>query len=99
MSLLSALVLPRSRTGNLLLGMATAVIGPVIVRPVLVGVVRAGYEVKEFAASTWQTAKAEALSIKSEASQQQAASLEAEVQQLRSELASLRTSTRKTATA
>ena len=99
MSLLSAIVLPKTRTGNLLLGMATAVIGPVIVRPILVGVVRAGYEVKEFASSTWQTAKAEALSIRSEAAQQQAANLEAEVSQLRSELASLRTSTRKTATA
>ena len=92
-------LLPRTPLGNIFIGMATAVIGPAILRPVLVGVVRAGYEVKEFASSTWNNAKREALSIQTEAATRQAANLEAEVQQLRSELASLRASSRKTATA
>jgi ubiquinone biosynthesis protein UbiJ len=73
------------------------VVGPAILRPVLVGVVRAGYEVKDYASQAWQQAKVEAESIRTEA---RTASEAAELQQLRDEVAALRTQVnRRSATA
>jgi hypothetical protein len=77
--------------GSFGFGAAAATFGAALARPVLVGTVRAGYQTTDFVAGAWQAAKAEAESIKSEALTRQASSgTDAEVQQLRAEVASLR---------
>lgn len=68
-------------------GTAVATVGAAIARPLLVGTVRAGYEVVDAANGVWTDAKAEVERVKSEARSSGSAS---EIQQLRDEVASLR---------
>jgi hypothetical protein len=73
------------------MGAAAATVGPAMVRPALVSLVRAGLTVQDLAGSVCR----EALRIKDEAATQHAASqstltLQQEVEQLRGELASVK---------
>ncbi|MBP8274929.1 MAG: hypothetical protein KAY59_10880 [Acidobacteria bacterium] len=83
-------LLPKTSLGNVALGIAVAVVGPAIVRPVLVGLVRAGYDVKDYATSAWDSAKSEARTIRDEAQAKPSAEVESEIAQLRAEIAQLK---------
>lgn len=77
--------------GSFGFGAAAAAVAAVTARPLLVGTVRVGYEATEVVSDAWAKAKAEAQSIKSDAlAQHSAAGMEAELRQLRDEVASLR---------
>ena len=83
--------LPKSALGNIVIGAAAAVVGPTVLKPVAVGAVRVGYGVKDFATSTWNSAKKQALQIRDEAkAAHNQASMEAEIQQLRAEVNALK---------
>ena len=72
-------------------GTAVAAVGAAIARPLLVGTVRAGYEVTDVASEAWTKAKAEVESVKREAlTARDASRMETELQQLREEVAALR---------
>jgi hypothetical protein len=71
-------------------GAAAAVVGAYVGRPLLVGAVRAGYDVSELASDAWAKAKAEADSLRQEAQKLREQSASAEVQRLREEVATLR---------
>lgn len=83
-----AKLLPSTALGNVAVGAAAIAVGPSILRPALVGLVRAGYAVQEFATDAWAQAKAEAQSIRADATTRRAG--DPQVQQLRDEVASLR---------
>lgn len=86
-------LLPKSALGNIVVGAVAAVAGPAVLRPVLVGVVRAGYEVKDCASSAWSTARSEASKIRDEAANVRTVStLEAEIEALRAEVNALKAS-------
>jgi len=68
-------------------GTAVATFGAAIARPLLVGTVRAGYEVVDAANGVWIDAKAEAQRVKHDALSSRSAG---EIQHLRDEVASLR---------
>ncbi len=71
-------------------GAAVTAVGMVALRPLIVGTVRGGYEATDLAKDAWTKAKIEAESIKNEALAQKAAQAsEAEVAQLRQEVAAL----------
>ena len=73
-------------------GTALAAVGTAIARPLLVGTVRAGYEVSDVATEAWAQAKAEVDSVKREAlTSRDAGRMEAELRQLRDEVSALRT--------
>jgi len=77
-------------------GTAAATIGASIVRPLLVGTVRAGYEVADVANDAWSKAKAEVDSVKREAvTARDSGASAAEIQHLRDEVASLRAQLKK----
>ncbi len=77
-------------------GTAAATIGASLARPLLVGTVRAGYEVADLAGDAWAKAKAEVDQIKHEAvSAREAGAMASEIQQLREEVASLRAQLKK----
>lgn len=76
-------------------GTAAATFGAAIARPLLVGTVRAGYEVADAAGEAWAKAKAEVDSVKREAVTARDSGTAAEVQQLRDEVASLRAQLKK----
>jgi hypothetical protein len=80
---------PSTLWGNFVVGAAGAVFGPALLRPVLVGVVRTGYQVKGYASEAWDTAKREASEIKAEAS------ATSEIESLRAEVAALRAQVKK----
>jgi Sec-independent protein translocase protein TatA len=82
------MMLPSNAIGNLVIGAAVAVIGPKVLRPLVVGVVRAGIEVKDYASSAWSKAKSEAGRVRDEANFRKDSS--AELQQLRDELSVLK---------
>jgi len=72
-------------------GTAVAAVGAAIARPLLVGTVRAGYEVSDVATDAWAKAKAEVESVKREAlTSRESGRMEAELKQLRDEVAILR---------
>lgn len=75
-------------------GMVAAGLASVFARPLLVGIVRAGYEVKDAADSLWHQAKEEAASVRAEARTGRDAGTEAEIVRLREEIAALRASKR-----
>lgn len=80
---------PSTRWGNFTVGAIATVVGPVVLRPILVGIVRAGYEVKDYTNHAWSQAKNEAVSLRDEAVGSR--SMEAEIRQLREEVAALKT--------
>jgi hypothetical protein len=80
---------PTTLWGNFVVGAAGAVFGPALLRPVLVGVVRTGYQVKGYADEAWETAKREASEIKAEAASA------SEIESLRHEVAALRAQVKK----
>jgi hypothetical protein len=79
---------PSTSWGNFTVGALTMIIGPAVLRPVLVGVVRAGYEVKDYATEAWAQARREAETIHAEA--RSTHETDAELQQLREEVARLK---------
>lgn len=73
------------------LGAVAAAVAAMIARPMLVSVVRAGYEASDLATDTWEKAKAEAVSVKNDAlAPVSASAVEAELTKLREEVATLR---------
>ena len=73
-------------------GTAVAAVGGALVRPLLVGTVRAGYEVSDVATDARAKAKAEVESVKRDAlTSRDAGKMESEIKQLRDEVAALRT--------
>jgi Sec-independent protein translocase protein TatA len=85
------MVFPRNALANIVIGAAVAVVGPKVLRPIIVGVVRAGYDVKDYASSAWTKAKAEATRVRDEATDRRdAAAATSEIQQLRDELNALK---------
>ena len=80
---------PTTLWGNFVVGAAGAVFGPALLRPVLVGVVRTGYQIKGYADEAWETAKREASEIKAEASST------SEIESLRHEVAALKAQVKK----
>lgn len=77
-------------------GTAAATVGVAIARPLLVGTVRAGYEVADAAGDAWAKAKAEVDSVKREAvTARESAASAAELQHLRDEVAALRAQLKK----
>jgi hypothetical protein len=77
-------------TKSFVAGAAVTVVGSLIARPLIVGVARAGYEVSDFVTDTWSKAKSEAQSVKEEARGGRSRNVEAELQELRDEVATLR---------
>jgi len=75
--------------GNVVVGAAGALFGPALLRPVLVGVVRTGYQIKGYAGEAWETAKREATEIKAEAAST------SEIESLRHEVAALKAQVKK----
>ena len=74
------------------LGAVATVVAATTVRPLIVETVRLGYGAADLTKEAWVKAKAEAESIKAEAQMKQTRSgTEAEIQQLREEIAALRT--------
>ncbi len=69
-------------------GGAVAAVGASVARPLLVGTIRAGYEVKDAVQGVWEKAKAEANAVNQEAVAGRRA--EAEVERLRAENATLK---------
>lgn len=69
-------------------GTAVAAVGAAVARPLLVGTIRAGYEVKDAVGSAWDKAKAEVDSLNDEAVSGRRA--EAEIETLRAENATLK---------
>jgi hypothetical protein len=80
---------PSTLLGNFVVGAMSVVVGPAILRPVLVGAVRTGYQVKGYASEAWQTAKREASEINAEAHAQ------SEIDALRAEVAALKAQVKK----
>jgi hypothetical protein len=80
---------PTTLWGNLVVGAAGAVFGPALLRPVLVGVVRTGYQIKGYANEAWDSAKREASEIKAEAAST------SEIESLRHEVAALKAQVKK----
>lgn len=85
------------------IGAGTAIFGGTIARPVLVSAVKAGMDVQDKAARTFEQARNEFGRIRDEASQQRSAGAQAgnaellaELQKLREEIASLRSGSSKT---
>jgi hypothetical protein len=73
------------------LGAVSTVVGAALLRPLIVGTVRAGYEATDLARDAWTKAKLEADSIRTEAlTTQTLRNTEVELQQLREEVAALR---------
>jgi hypothetical protein len=73
-------------------GTAVAAVGAAVARPLLVGTVRAGYDVTDCATEAWTKAKAEVDSLKREAlATRDSSRMESELKQLRDEVAALRT--------
>ncbi|MBM3752202.1 MAG: hypothetical protein FJW21_13660 [Acidimicrobiia bacterium] len=84
-------LLPKSALGNVVVGVVAAVAGPAVLRPMLVGLVRAGYDVKDFASSSWSTARAQASKIREEAtSVRSTTAMEDEIRTLRAEVQALK---------
>ncbi len=69
-------------------GTAVAAVGAAVARPLLVGTIRAGYEVKDVVGSAWDKAKAEVDSLNAEAVSGRRA--DAEIEALRAENATLK---------
>lgn len=88
------MVLPligRLRWASFGAGAAAAAVGSLLGRPLLVELVRAGYEVNDAATDAWARAKAEAQSVRNEAQlQRQQQTTDAELARLREEVAALR---------
>ena len=81
-------LLPKSALANVVIGAAAVVTGPAVLRPVVVGIVRVGYQVKDYA---WTRAKNEAATVRAEARvPSDASAMEAQIQQLRSEVNALK---------
>ncbi len=73
-------------------GTAVAAVGAAVARPLLVGTVRAGYDVTDVATDAWTKAKAEVGSLKREAlATRDSSRMESELKQLRDEVAALKT--------
>lgn len=73
-------------------GTAVAAVGAVIARPIIVGTVRAGYGASDMVTDAWTKAKAEVESVKQEAlAARNASQMASELQQLRDEVAALKT--------
>lgn len=89
----------RFSAASFVTGAAATVVTTLIARPLIVGVARAGYEVSDFVTDSWQKAKAEARSVQSEARTGRGRNVEAELQELRDEVASLRAQAGKRSTA
>jgi hypothetical protein len=92
-------VLSRWSWKSFAIGMGAAVFGGTVARPVLVGAVKTGMDIKDRAAETLQGAKAEAERIRSEAMALRAAesggstnALIDEIRKLREEVSSLKSS-------
>ena len=84
-------LLPKSALANVVIGAAAVVTGPAVLRPVVVGIVRVGYQVKDYATSAWTRAKNEAATVRAEARvPSDASAMEAQIQQLRSEVNALK---------
>lgn len=83
-------LLPATRVGNMIFGATAAALGATVLRPTLVGIVRAGLTTKDFAQSVWTSAKAEAKEIRAEAASGRVHSLESELETLRAEMAQLK---------
>lgn len=84
-------VIGKLSMGSLGVGAAAAVVGAAVARPLLVGAVRAGYEVSDAVTDAWAKAKTEAQAVKNEAiAAHTAANVETELEALRAEVASLR---------
>jgi|CXWL01.1.fsa_nt_gi hypothetical protein len=72
-------------------GALAAAVASVVARPLLVGTVRAGYEISDGLQGVWAKAKAEADGLKADAlAERNAASTQTEIQALREEVAALR---------
>lgn len=84
--------LPITPVGNMLFGATALALGTTLLRPALVGVVRAGLSTKDYAQSVWASAKAEAKEIQAEAASGRVHSLESELIALRAELEQLKAS-------
>jgi len=84
---------------SFLTGAAATVVTSLIARPLIVGVARAGYEVSDFVSDSWQKAKAEARAVQTEARSSRGRDVEAELQELRAEVAALRAQAGKRSTA
>jgi hypothetical protein len=90
------MLLPRRLSlTQLAVGAVASLIIVKVARPLLVGVVRAGFEVKDLAADTWTKAKNEVADVKAEArvkpdavSPAVIADLQAQIQSLKTQLAS-----------
>jgi len=73
-------------------GTAFTAVGAVIARPLIVGTVRAGYGASDMVTDAWTKAKSEVESVKQEALATRSASqMASELQQLRDEVATLKT--------
>ncbi|MGE3276990.1 MAG: hypothetical protein AB7O67_17905 [Vicinamibacterales bacterium] len=84
-------VIGKLSMGSFGVGAAAAVVGAAVARPLLVGVVRAGYDVSDVVTDAWAKAKSEAQAVKNEAlAAHTSANMENELETLRAEVASLR---------
>ena len=92
-------VIGRLSTTSFWAGAAATVVTSLIARPLIVGVARAGYEVSDFVSDSWQKAKAEARAVQTEARTSRSRTVEAELQELRDEVAALRAQAGKRTTA
>ena len=73
-------------------GTAGTAVAAVIARPIIVGTVRAGYGASDMVTDAWTKAKAEVESVKQEAlAARNASQMASELQQLRDEVAALKT--------
>ena len=88
-------MLPQGSLAKFAAGAVAAVIGPAVFRPLLVGIIRAGYEARDRAADALVQAREEVRSVRDEvkaprAGAPDAGALDAEVRKLRAEAAELR---------
>lgn len=83
-------MVPHGWLAKLAAGAAVAVIGPAVFRPLLVGILRAGYEARDKTAEVLQEAHEGVRSIRADAMASRAGSVDAEVRRLRAEAAELR---------
>ena len=79
------------------IGAAVAAVGYAVARPLIVQAVAASYEVKDAVDGAWHQAKNEAQKVRAEALATRGQGLDAEVQRLRDEVASLRAQSKKSA--
>jgi len=69
---------------SFVLGGATVAFGPSLFRPLIVGVVKTGYQVSDFTSKTWKSVKQEATAVHDEATRK------SDVEELRAEIAALK---------